>query len=82
VHLDSAAAPRTSFVETAMARPHLQGAAGDAVRAYHRVATVDEVASRVRSGLDAQADGGPTAARRGRHPTEHAVRPNPLSHAR
>ena len=35
------------FVETAMARPHLQGAAGDAVRAqspYQRVATVDEVA--------------------------------------
>jgi NAD(P)-dependent dehydrogenase (short-subunit alcohol dehydrogenase family) len=35
------------FVETAMARPHLQGAAGDAVRAqspFSRVATVDEVA--------------------------------------
>ncbi len=35
------------FVETAMARPHLQGAAGDAVRAqspFGRVATVDEVA--------------------------------------
>ncbi|MCB9595984.1 MAG: SDR family oxidoreductase [Sandaracinaceae bacterium] len=35
------------FVETAMARPHLQGAAGDAVRAqspFDRVATVDEVA--------------------------------------
>lgn len=35
------------FIETAMARPHLQGAAGDAVRAQsplNRVATVDEVA--------------------------------------
>ena len=35
------------FIETAMARPHLQGAAGDAVRAQsplNRVATVEEVA--------------------------------------
>lgn len=38
------------FIETAMARPHLQGAAGDAVRAQSplgRVATVDEVAGSV-----------------------------------
>ncbi|MTB50908.1 SDR family NAD(P)-dependent oxidoreductase [Lewinella sp. W8] len=35
------------FIETAMARPHLQGAAGDAVKAQsplNRVATVEEVA--------------------------------------
>jgi NAD(P)-dependent dehydrogenase (short-subunit alcohol dehydrogenase family) len=35
------------FIETAMARPHLQGAAGDAVKAQsplNRVASVDEVA--------------------------------------
>ena len=35
------------FIETAMARPHLQGAAGEAVKAQsplHRVATVEEVA--------------------------------------
>jgi NAD(P)-dependent dehydrogenase (short-subunit alcohol dehydrogenase family) len=35
------------FVETAMARPHLQAEAGDAIRAqspFNRVATVDEVA--------------------------------------
>ncbi|MEM7572541.1 MAG: SDR family oxidoreductase [Bacteroidota bacterium] len=35
------------FIETAMARPHLQGAAGEAVRAQsplNRVATVDEIA--------------------------------------
>ncbi|NJB84678.1 NAD(P)-dependent dehydrogenase (short-subunit alcohol dehydrogenase family) [Lewinella marina] len=38
------------FIETAMARPHLQGAAGEAVRAQsplNRVATVDEVARAV-----------------------------------
>ena len=38
------------FIETAMARPHLQGAAGDAVRAQsplNRVATVDEVANAI-----------------------------------
>ncbi|WP_116125045.1 SDR family NAD(P)-dependent oxidoreductase [Lewinella sp. IMCC34183] len=38
------------FIETAMARPHLQGEAGDAVRAQsplNRVATVDEVARAV-----------------------------------
>lgn len=38
------------FVETAMARPHLQGAAGDAIRAQSpldRVATVEDVASAV-----------------------------------
>ena len=38
------------FIETAMARPHLQGAAGDAVRAQsplNRVATVEEVARAV-----------------------------------
>ena len=38
------------FIETAMARPHLQGDAGDAVRAQsplNRVATVDEVARAV-----------------------------------
>ena len=35
------------FIETAMARPHLQGAAGEAVKAqspFNRVATVEEVA--------------------------------------
>jgi len=38
------------FIETAMARPHLQGAAGDAVRAQsplERVATVEEVAQAI-----------------------------------
>ena len=38
------------FIETAMARPHLQGAAGEAVRAQsplNRVATVEEVARAV-----------------------------------
>jgi len=38
------------FVETAMVRPHLQGEAGDAIRAqspFNRVATVDEVADAV-----------------------------------
>jgi NAD(P)-dependent dehydrogenase (short-subunit alcohol dehydrogenase family) len=38
------------YVETAMARPHLQGPAGDEVRAqspFNRVATVDEVAHAV-----------------------------------
>lgn len=38
------------FIETAMARPHLQGAAGDAVRAQsplNRVATVQDVAQAV-----------------------------------
>ncbi|MEM9259724.1 MAG: SDR family oxidoreductase, partial [Bacteroidota bacterium] len=38
------------FIETAMARPHLQGAAGDAVRAQsplNRVATVEEVANAI-----------------------------------
>lgn len=38
------------FIETAMARPHLQGTAGDAVRAQsplNRVATVEEVANAI-----------------------------------
>lgn len=38
------------FIETAMARPHLQGSAGDAVRAQsplNRVATVEEVAQSI-----------------------------------
>ena len=39
------------FIETAMGRPHLQGAAGEAVRAQsplNRVARTDEVAAAVR----------------------------------